>query len=233
MPKGIFIRKPHTEEAKKKMSISRLGKIPKNVDMLKTYWIGKHRSTETKEKISIAHKGKKKLWLVGHPMYKLQERNKKISLALTGRKQSQKRIEESRLRMKKMWQDNKYREMQSLSHKGQIPSNLAEIHKNNKGENNCRWKGGYENTIMHVRKRRVRKLNAIGSHTFSDWVAMKMKYGFMCACCKRQEPEIKLTEDHIIPLSKGGSDNIENIQPLCRSCNSRKYTKIIKFELNA
>ena len=47
-----------------------------------------------------------------------------------------------------------------------------------------------------------------------------------CPYCGRYK---KLTIDHIIPLSKGGSDNIENIQPLCKSCNCKKHAKIIKY----
>ncbi|MBL7052075.1 MAG: HNH endonuclease [Nanoarchaeota archaeon] len=80
-------------------------------------------------------------------------------------------------------------------------------------------------------RRRARKINAEGSHTFGEWELLKKQYGYRCPCCRKSEPEIKLTEDHIVPLIRGGSDYIENIQPLCGSCNCKKHTKIIKFNL--
>ena len=52
---------------------------------------------------------------------------------------------------------------------------------------------------------------------------LKSKYGAKCAYCGNIE---KLTIDHIIPRSKGGSDLTSNLQILCKSCNSRKGAKI-------
>src|ERR1035437_8071532 len=79
---------------------------------------------------------------------------------------------------------------------------------------------------LNRQKRRARERLAEGSFTKGEWETLKVQYGFTCNKCKRKEPDIKLTIDHIIPLSKGGSNYIENIQPLCGHCNYSKGSKL-------
>ena len=43
--------------------------------------------------------------------------------------------------------------------------------------------------------------------------------------CKNCDSAINLCVDHIHPVSKGGSNNLTNLQTLCTSCNASKGTK--------
>jgi 5-methylcytosine-specific restriction endonuclease McrA len=45
---------------------------------------------------------------------------------------------------------------------------------------------------------------------------------YCCPSCGQTNQQTELTIDHIIPLAKGGSNDISNLQTLCRRCNSRK-----------
>lgn len=96
------------------------------------------------------------------------------------------------------------------------------------------WKHGLSRTkeykAHYDRIKREKRRNAKGSYSREEWENLKKKYGYMCLCCKRFEPEIKLTVDHIVPIRKGGMNVTDNLQPLCRSCNSKKHLKIIKYE---
>jgi 5-methylcytosine-specific restriction endonuclease McrA len=77
--------------------------------------------------------------------------------------------------------------------------------------------------------RRDRKKGAEGSYTTAEWVSLKARYSYRCLCCGEREPDIKLTVDHVQPISKGGSNTIDNIQPLCGSCNARKNARHIDY----
>lgn len=175
-------------------------------------------SEETRKKLSESHKGKS--WGRHTEEWKIQ-----MSKSKKGKPFSGIPFDPTGIKLSK-----ETREKMSQSHKGNT-------HGFRKGQQHYNWKGGISNNIFHRRtqkmisqgKRRAIKNKAEGFHTFGEWELLKKQYGYTCPSCGKKEPEIKLTEDHIIPLSKGGSNYIENIQPLCRNCNSKKQIKIIKF----
>lgn len=75
-------------------------------------------------------------------------------------------------------------------------------------------------------KRRALQRKAEGSYTKEEFETLCQHYGNICLCCGKKK---KLTVDHIIPLSKGGKNSIDNIQPLCLTCNKKKATKTIDY----
>lgn len=70
--------------------------------------------------------------------------------------------------------------------------------------------------------RRTRKTQAGGSYTTDQWYILCKFYDFCCLRCNKKLPFEKLTLDHVKPVSKGGSSDIWNIQPLCNKCNRKK-----------
>ncbi len=57
-------------------------------------------------------------------------------------------------------------------------------------------------------------------HTEHEWELKLKEYDYKCAYCKTPSP--RLQKDHVIPVSKGGSDEISNIVPACSYCNASK-----------
>lgn len=118
-----------------------------------------------------------------------------------------------------------------IVHKDYYKEYNAKYYSENKDKHRENGKKWYWNNIEKARligriiaHRRRAKLN--GRFTPKEWLELCDKYGNKCLCCN---DVCKLTQDHIVPVSRGGSNTIENIQPLCITCNFKKGTKTIDY----
>jgi 5-methylcytosine-specific restriction endonuclease McrA len=71
-------------------------------------------------------------------------------------------------------------------------------------------------------RRRALKNKASGTYTHDDWQARLAYHENRCAYCGCGG---KMTIDHMIPLSRGGTNWPSNLVPACHSCNSGKCDK--------
>jgi 5-methylcytosine-specific restriction endonuclease McrA len=69
-----------------------------------------------------------------------------------------------------------------------------------------------------VRAQRMTQARAIATHTIEQWLALVAEFGGRCVRCGLDG----VTKDHITPIFMGGSDGLDNLQPLCSPCNSGK-----------
>jgi 5-methylcytosine-specific restriction endonuclease McrA len=60
-----------------------------------------------------------------------------------------------------------------------------------------------------------------------DLTAILRTHGRACHICHRPIEQNDLEFDHVVPLSRGGHHVEDNIRPAHRSCNRRKYNKIL------
>lgn len=76
------------------------------------------------------------------------------------------------------------------------------------------------NSIDHskTRSERLAEARKKGTHTKEQWQYLVEICDFKCVRCGNDD----IVKDHITPIYQGGSDGIDNLQPLCKSCNSSK-----------
>ena len=128
------------------------------------------------------------------------------------------------------------------------PDYIKNWHKNNRDKVKLHKKKWVENNPESVRKiklvmenrRRARMLNnGFESYKLDEVIS---QYGTNCHICNKpidfDAPrktgskgwEMGLQLDHVIPVSKGGSDTIQNVRPSHGKCNSTKRAKIVGID---
>ncbi len=86
---------------------------------------------------------------------------------------------------------------------------------------------GKINVTRYRHNRRSNSKQSENTLTLEQWEKILSNQGNKCAMCgKRFCNSRPPTKDHIVPVSKGGGFTFENIQALCRNCNSSKQDNL-------
>lgn len=121
-----------------------------------------------------------------------------------------------------------YQEEYRKTHKDQISANKKQYHEKNKERRSKYMRGYFQNhkreAYIRWRNYQLRKRGSGGSHTLEEWLDMLEEHRHCCHYCGERFE--RLERDHVIPISKGGTDYISNIVPACRICNAKKGAKI-------
>lgn len=108
------------------------------------------------------------------------------------------------------------------------PTKRAELKRNWKRKNREKY---LLQMRADVKKRKALKKGAkVCDFTAAQWEQMKIDHEFRCFYCKKQFD--KLTQDHCLPLSRGGDHTTSNIVPACGACNNKKNNRTLEEFLN-
>lgn len=132
------------------------------------------------------------------------------------------------------WKKNKARRKAIVDryyekNKAVILERQAKFYVENKerlGKRNALWKKtNPEQSRRQSSIRRAKLRASSGDHTVTEIRRLLVRQKNACAVCRCDIGKKKHTVDHIVPLARGGSNAIENIQLLCATCNKQKGTK--------
>lgn len=106
---------------------------------------------------------------------------------------------------------NAKRQAYNAAHREENKARHRAYKRANPGKLRAQWHNG-----------RARRMGVGGTHTAAEWRALRDWFGNVCLRCGTAD---RICVDHVVPLSKGGTNTISNLQPLCGSCNRRKYKR--------
>ena len=96
---------------------------------------------------------------------------------------------------------------------------VAKWHKNVQNKNKEKY---LEDRRMYSQKRRSILKGLDNNFTEEDWLYCKKYFNYCCAYCGNAN---NLTQEHVIPVTKGGTYTKNNIIPACTSCNCSKQNQ--------
>lgn len=82
-----------------------------------------------------------------------------------------------------------------------------------------------------TRSERLAEARKLATHSKLEWEVLHAIFDGQCARCGSRE--YRTEKDHVMPLCLGGSDGIENLQPVCARCNAAKGPEAIDWRTKA
>lgn len=101
--------------------------------------------------------------------------------------------------------------------KNRADQNARDI-RNAKARN--RYASNPEPLRLKAHNRRAMEAAVGGVLTSEEWAEILSVFDHRCAYCLERSDALE--KDHVIALTRGGSNDADNIVPACRACNSRK-----------
>lgn len=99
-------------------------------------------------------------------------------------------------------------------------------------ERRKKWRhseNGRTKMLLQLQRRRSAITSVYNDLSQKDVLFLLEFQNNLCPKCKRSFLVVPYTIDHIIPVSLGGATTLQNIQLLCRRCNSSKKDKTILY----
>lgn len=132
-------------------------------------------------------------------------------------------VDDLRVKARKYRTENLDRLREYDKHRTRSPESLERARARNRARS--KTTEGRLKQMVHVRNRRARLQNADGKHTQKDIQEMFEEQNGLCAYCGIRifwEIPRDIHVDHIMPVSRGGSNDTSNLCLTCSDCNWSK-----------